>query len=152
MSNRKLQLDQLDTRLKNFAALKNNMVPSTGWIKAIRSAIGMSLSQMGKRLNITKQSVQEIETRERDGNITIKTLREAARVLDMQLVYGFVPIDGSLEAMIDKKAKELAKKIVMRTSNSMVIEDQGNNENRLHKAIDERAEELKRKSFKILWD
>ncbi len=152
MSNKKLQLQQLDARLIEFAALKDNRVPSTGWIKAIRSAIGMSLSQMGKRLNITKQSAQEIETRERDGNITINTLRETARVLDMQLVYGFVPVDGSLEAMIDKKAKELAKKIVMRTSNSMVIEDQGNNENRLNKAIDERAEELKRKSLKILWD
>lgn len=152
MPNKKLQLQQLDARLKEFAALKDNRVPSTGWIKALRSAIGMSLLQLGNRLHITKQSVQEIETRERDGNITINALREAARVLDMQLVYGFVPIDGSLEAMIDKKAKELAKKIVMRTSNSMVLEDQGNSEDRLQKAIDERAGELKREMPKILWD
>ena len=152
MSNKKLQLDQLNTRLKGISSLKDNPIPPTGWIKAIRSAIGMSLLQLGNRLQITKQSVQEIETREKEGNITIKALREAAQALDMQLVYGFVPKDGSLEAMIDRKAKDLAKKIVLRTSNSMILEDQGNSEDRLQKAIDERAYELKREMPKILWD
>ena len=152
MSNKKLQLDQLNTRLKGISSLKDNPIPPTGWIKAIRSAIGMSLLQLGNRLQITKQSVQEIETREKEGNITIKALREAAQALDMQLVYGFVPKDGSLEAMIDRKAKDLAIKIVLRTSNSMILEDQGNSEDRLQKAIDERADELKREMPKILWD
>lgn len=152
MSNKKLQLEQLSTRLKGVSALKDNPVPLTGWIKAIRSAIGMSLLQLGNRLHITKQSVQEIETREKEGNITLKTLGEVARALDMQLVYSFVPNDGSLESMIDRKAKDLAKKIVLRTSNSMILEDQGNSEDRLQKAIDERADELKREMPKILWD
>ena len=35
--------------------------------------------------------------------------------MDMQLVYGFVPNDGTLDALIDRKAKELARQIVMRT-------------------------------------
>jgi predicted DNA-binding mobile mystery protein A len=81
--------------------------PPTGWIKAVRTALGMSLQQLSNRLSITKQSAQEIEQREKEGSIKIKTLRETANALDMQLVYGFVPKDGTLENLIDRKVKEL---------------------------------------------
>lgn len=94
-------------------------MPPTGWIKAIRTAIGMSMKQLGNKLNVTKQAVMDMERREKDGSITIKSLREIARVMDMQLVYGFVPNDGSLEALIEKRATELATQIVMRTARSL---------------------------------
>ena len=152
MSKKRLQTGQLDARLKAIAALQNIAAMEQGWIKSIRLAIGMSLLQLGNRLNITKQSVLEIETREAEGNITLKTLRDVAKAMDMQLVYGFVPNDGSLEALIDRKAKEAATKIVMRTSNSMKLEDQENSEQRIEKAIAERADELKRELSKVLWD
>ena len=70
----------------------------------------------------------------------------------MQLVYGFVPNDGSLDALIEKRATELATKIVMRTSNTMKLEDQGNSNERLKKAIIERTTEIKNKMPQILWD
>ena len=72
--------------------------------------------------------------------------------MDMQLVYGFVPNDGSLDALIDRKAKELAKQIVMRTSNSMKLEDQQNSAERLEQAIQERTIAIKNEMPKILWD
>ena len=152
MSKKRLQTGQLDARLKAIATLQNIAAMEQGWIKSIRLTIGMSLLQLGNRLNITKQSVLEIETREAEGNITLKTLRDVAKAMDMQLVYGFVPNDGSLEALIDRKAKEAATKIVMRTSNSMKLEDQENSEQRIQKAIAERADELKREISKVLWD
>lgn len=135
-----------------FAPLQKVAPPPTGWIKAIRNAIGMSMLQMSKRLSITKQSVQDIERREKDGSISIKALRKAARALDMQLVYGFVPNDGSLEELIERKAKELAKQIVQRTSNSMKLEDQENSQQRITKAIEERATIIKNEMPKTLWD
>ena len=152
MSKKRLLTGQLDARLKAIATLQNIAAMEQGWIKSIRLAIGMSLLQLGNRLNITKQSVLEIENREAEGNITLKTLRDVAKAMDMQLVYGFVPNDGSLEALIDRKAKEAATKIVMRTSNSMKLEDQENSEQRIQKAIAERADELKREISKVLWD
>lgn len=79
-------------------------------------------------------------------------MKEIGRVLDMQLVYGFVPNDGSLDALIEKRATELATKIVMRTSNTMKLEDQGNSNERIKKAIIERTAEIKNKMPKILWD
>lgn len=152
MNNKSLVNQQLNVKMQSFAPLTQIPVPPTGWIKAIRTALGMSLHQLGKRLQITKQSAQEIEQREKEGSITIKSLREVARALDMQLVYGFVPIDDSLDALIERKANELARKIVMRTSNTMHLEDQGNSSQRLDESIRERTEFIKRELPKMLWD
>jgi predicted DNA-binding mobile mystery protein A len=148
----KLQIEQLDAKMQAFVSLKKIPGPRTGWINTIRTSLGMSMAQLGAKMNIAKQNVQKIEQREPEGKITIKTLRDAAKAMDMKFVYAFVPVDDSLEALIDRKVKEVATKIVMRTSNNMKLEDQENSKKRLQKAIAERADELKRELPKILWD
>ncbi len=152
MGKKSLQIQQLNSKMLAFTSLQKVATPPTGWIKAIRNAIGMSMQQLGKRLSITKQSVQDIERREKDGSITIKALRETAKALDMHLVYGFVPMDGSLEELIDRKAKELATQIVLRTNNTMKLEDQENTKQRIGKAIQERTIAIKNEMPKTLWD
>jgi predicted DNA-binding mobile mystery protein A len=152
MGKKSLQLQQLNNKMSGFATLKQAAIPPTGWIKAIRTAIGMSMQQLGNKLNVSKQGVMDMEKREKDGSITIKALREIARALDMQLVYGFVPNDGSLDALIEKRATELATHIVMRTANTMELEDQGNSKKRIEAAIKERAVVIQNEMPKILWD
>lgn len=152
MNKQRLQIDQLERKIDAFKEAKNIVPPPTGWIKAVRVSLGMSLQQLAYKLSITKQSVREIEQREKSGSITLKSLNEAARALDMQLVYALVPIDGSLDALIERKARALAVKIVSRTSNTMKLEDQENSKERLNKAIDERTALIKNELPKILWD
>lgn len=152
MENKSLQIQQLNSKMQVVAAIKKIAPPPTGWIKAVRTALGMSLQQLGAKLLITKQSIQDIERREKEGSVTIKTLRELANALDMELVYGLVPKDGSLDALINRKAKELATQIVLRTSNTMKLEDQENSQKRIQKAIEERAASIKNEMPKILWD
>jgi len=147
-----LQIQQLNSKMLGFTSLQKVAAPPTGWINAIRTALGISLLQLGNKLSITKQSIQDMERREKDGSITLKVLREAATALDMQLVYGFVPEDGSLEQLINRKAKALARKIVLRTSNSMKLEDQENSQLRIEKAIEERTVAIKNEMPKALWD
>ena len=93
--------------------------------------MGMCMQQLGNKLNVSKQGILDIEKREKNGSITIKSLKEIARALDMQLVNGFVPNDGSLDASIDRKAKELAAQIVLRAANTMELEEQGNSKKRI---------------------
>lgn len=135
-----------------FASLKQVAIPPTGWIKAIRNALGMTMQQLGRRLQVSKQGVMDMERREKEGSISLKSLREIARAMDMQLVYGFVPNDGSLDALIEKRAKELATQIVLRTANTMKLEDQANSNERLEEAIEERAAALRNEMPKLLWD
>ncbi|MGQ3015333.1 MAG: mobile mystery protein A [Flavobacteriales bacterium] len=152
MSRKNLQIQQLNSKMVSFASVQPSAVPASGWVRSIRSALGMSMQQLGRKLSISKQSVQDIEKREQEGSITLRSLRETARALDMQLVYGFVPNGGSLDALIEQKARELATEIVLRSSHTMMLEGQENSEQRIRKAIEERTILLKNEMPKILWD
>jgi predicted DNA-binding mobile mystery protein A len=145
-------INQLDSKFSQFSPLTSITPPGSGWIKAIRMALNMSLRQLGKKLNTNIASTSELEKREAEGSITIKKLKEVALALDMKFFYGFVPNSGSLKAIIEKKAKELAEEIVLRTSQNMKLEEQQNSEERLKKAIEERTEEIKNELPKLLWD
>ncbi len=151
-SKQQLIIEQTDKKLAQFRHLDSIIVPQRGWIHTIRIALRMSLRQLGNRLKISPQSVKEIEERESSGSITIKGLKEVGAALDMKLIYGFIPIDQSIEDMIEKRANEVAQDIVLRTSNTMKLEDQENSSVRIQKAIANRAEEIKRKMPKYLWD
>ena len=152
MRKNKLQFQQLNEKMLQLAGMKHVIIPPIGWIKAIRNGIGMSMEQLGKKLSITKQGVMDIEKREKEGAITIKSMQEIAKAIDMQFVYGFVPDAGSLDQMIEMRSLEMATKIVQRTSNTMKLEDQENSKERIEKAIKERAAEIINKTPKILWD
>lgn len=152
MPYKKLQIKHLSSKMTAFKKLQDVPVPPSGWVKAIRTSLGMSLQQLGNRLAISKQSVMDIEKREKEGSITLRALRETANAMDMQLVYGLIPKDGSLDNLIDRKASELARKVVMRTSTTMRLEDQENSKKRIEEAIKERTQEIKNKIPKTLWD
>jgi len=147
-----LILQQTDKKLEAFKSLKATVVPTKGWVNTFRTALKMSLRQLGNRLNIAPQSTKEIEVREVNGTITLNSLRDVANAMDMQLIYGFVSKHESLEQMIEKRANELANEIVMRTNNTMRLEDQQNSIERIEKAIVQKANEIKNEMPKYLWD
>ncbi len=149
---KKIQIDQLHQKMLAFSNVRRVKVSDKGWVHTIRTTLGMSLEQLGKKLSLTRASVSAIEKREADGSITLNSLRDAALALDMELVYGFVPIDGTLHKHIERKAERLASKIVHRTSHSMKLEKQENSHARIVKAIQERKEEIIREMPKALWD
>lgn len=152
MDKQQLIISQLEKRVSAFSEAVAIPTPPSGWVKAVRNALGMTLEQLGKKLSVSKQAALEIEKREKEGRITINSLRETAHAMDMKLVYGFVPKDGSFEKLIDKKATALAKEIVLRTSQSMKLEDQENSDERIAKAIEEKTLKLKQQLPKALWD
>lgn len=154
MKNTKQQLilEQVDKKLQSFKSIKDTNVPSKGWLCTVRTALKMSLRQLSAKISIAPQSLKDMESREVLGTITLNTLRDVANAMDMQLVYGFVSKHESLEQMIEKRAKELATEIVMRTNNTMTLEDQQNSKERIEKAIAQKTNEIKSEMPKYLWD
>ena len=149
---KKLLIEQLDRKLKPFAGTEKVIVPDQGWINSIRVTLNMTLEQLGNKLNITRQGAKKIEGSESLGTVSLKSMKEIGAVLNMQFVYGFVPKDGSIENLVNHKAEELAKKIVLRTSQNMKLENQGNTDDQIKRAIGDLADELKREMNKSLWD
>jgi predicted DNA-binding mobile mystery protein A len=152
IQNKTLIINQLDKKLELLRSFQKTSVPSKGWVHLIRKTLNMSLRQLGTRLQMTPQGMKDIERREMEGTITLKALKEVGNVLDMQLVYGFIPKSDSLEKMIERKASDMANKIVKRTSTTMKLEDQENSEERIKLAIIEMTEDLKKEIPKSLWD
>ena len=150
--NKKLLIEQLDKKLEKFSVLKEADMPPRGWINAVRTAMNMSLVQLAKRLKKTSVSVKEIEEREQNKTITLNKLMEVAEKLDLQFVYALLPKESSIEKIIEKRALQVAREIVMRTSHSMKLEEQENREERLQRAIKDRAEQIKQEMPKYLWD
>jgi predicted DNA-binding mobile mystery protein A len=148
----KLLIVQTDRKMAYYKSAASLPLPSKGWINAVRAALRMSLKQLGNKLHFSAQHIKQLENREVQGSITIKSLREVAHALDMQLVYGFVPKHESLEHMIEERAKVLAEQIVMRTNQTMILEDQQNTDERIQQAIADKTAELKDEIPKFLWD
>lgn len=148
----RLILDQLERKLKPFKSLDKISIPEKGWIYTIRKSLNMTLEQLGKRIEMTRQGVKRIEEREAEGSITLKSLKEIGEALDMKLVYGFSSKYDSIDEMVDIKANNLAAKIVLRTHQNMQLENQGNSDEQIKKAITELADEIKREMRRSLWD
>lgn len=148
----KLQLEQLDKKIRVFNRLGSVEQPGEGWIRSVRVALGLSLEQLSKILGIKPQSLIKIEQREMEGAVNLKTLNQIAEVLGLKFVYGFSAPKSSLDKIIKKQAYKVAREIVERTNKSMKLEDQGNSKTRIDKAVKSRAEEIIANREKCLWD
>ncbi|MFQ6611325.1 MAG: mobile mystery protein A [Fidelibacterota bacterium] len=152
MKERDLMRNQLDRKIIKFKNLKDLVIPPTGWVYPIRKALNISLRQLGTRMGITAQSVKEIETREKNASISIGVLRQVGKALNMKFVYGFIPQDDTLEKMLEKQAREVARKIVQRTSVTMDLEAQRTSNANIQSAIEEKTKELLSNIPRYLWD
>jgi len=153
MRNKKtLLIDQLDQKLEPFKNAAIVLVPNKGWINTIRTTLNMTMAQLGTKLNITRQGVKKVEESEAKGTISLNSLKEVGEALELKLVYGFVPKNGTINNLIDVKAANLAKKIVERTHQNMKLEDQGISDEKINKSILDLTYEIKREMRKSLWD
>lgn len=151
-SKQKLMIEQLDKKLQVYASLLNVSIPEKGWLHVVRKAYKMSLRQLGERLGVSPPAVEGFEKREKDGSITLKSLEDAGRALDMKFVYGFVPMHGSIEKTIEKKARALALEIVKGTSSTMTLENQEVSNERLKKAVEDKTAQIMYEMPRHLWD
>ena len=149
---RKLLIEQLDRKIQPFLGSEMVIIPENGWINTIRTTINMTLEQLGKKLNMTKQGVKRIEESEAAGTITIKSLKEVGNALEMKFVYGFVPTDESIDSLLDRKSRILAEKIILRTNHNMMLEDQEIEKGNLKNAIEDLSKEIKFELKKAIWD
>ncbi len=149
---RKLLIEQLDQKLQSFSESRKVLVPERGWINTIRTTLNMTMAQLGAKLNITRQGVKKIEESEANGAITLNSLKDVAKAMDLKLVYALVPKNGTFDELIQTRAEKLAQKIVLRTNQNMKLEDQGIGDEKIAKTIKDLADEIKREMRKSLWD
>ena len=95
---------------KHFAGLVDQVGPrpSEGWIRLLRSAIGMSPAQLALRMGITPRRVRQLEQAEIQGRIVLSTLDRAAEAMHCRLFYVLVP-ELPLNEIVRRQARLVAE-------------------------------------------
>ena len=150
-NNKKLMREQLQGSLSRYQSLRDGAAPPKGWIRAIRTALGMSGRQLGERMGVTKQRASDIERQELEGSVTIRTMRRCAEALDCVFVYGFVP-KTSLEDTVRSKAQQVAERRLAEASHTMALEDQALSREENRRILTEMVDDLVDTMPSGLWD
>lgn len=146
-----LVLDQVEEALRPLRRLTHTQLPSGGWIRTIREALGMTRVQLAKRLNVKPQTLADLEAYEATGKITLESLNKLAKALDCRVVYAVIPSKPLGEARRDR-ARALARRRLERASHSMKMEAQGVGAREEKRQLKRIVEELLNGNPKKLWD
>lgn len=118
-----LQRKQLDARLRPRTVARLIEPPKEGWIRTIRTALGMTAAQLGRRLGTSPQAVLDLERSEAADKISLASLRKAALAMGCDLVVAMVP-KTSLESTVQRQAQQKAAQETNRTVHTMRLEAQ----------------------------
>ena len=118
----KLKGRQLDDAAGRFP--QGSGSPRSGWVRAMRQALGMSQAQLAARVGISRATVQKLELAERSRRITLDSLDRLASALGCQVAIALVPQGGSLEALREQAANTKAEALLRSAVHSMNLEDQ----------------------------
>ena len=147
----KLRLRQVSRKLESLRKLTRFQVPDRGWIFEIRGAIGMSASQLAKRLGVSQPAVAQYERNEAKGTITLGTLRNAAAALECELVYALVP-KAELEVICERQAHRIAEHAVGAAAHSMDLERQQVSAEEIEEQVKDLAKQILDEKPRSLWN
>lgn len=145
-----LRLRQVDALLDRWRDAALPPRPPSGWVRAIRDALGMSSAALARRLAVTDSAVRKLEEAEASDAITLGTLRRAAAALDCELQYALIP-KQKLADKLQARAWQVAEERVTAVSHSMALEDQAVDARLTQAQIAQLAAELLSKRSRGLW-
>lgn len=133
---------------KKFDALKKVIIdrPPQGWLKTIREFLGMTTTQLAKKINVTQPRVINLEKNEK--NTKISTMERIADALNCDFVYVFVPREN-IDDIIYNQAKKKALKILNKVNTNMSLENQLTDTDELTEDI---IKELLDDNISRIWD
>jgi predicted DNA-binding mobile mystery protein A len=128
----------LDAQLEPLRSVGSLPRPVRGWIRALRDALGMSSSELARRMGVSQQAVPEMERSEINDTIKLATLRRVADALESDLVYAIVP-RATLDTTVEAQARRRALEHLGAIAHHSRLEDQAVNDDDTDAQLDELA-------------
>jgi predicted DNA-binding mobile mystery protein A len=141
----------LDKRLGKLRQDIDAARPPSGWIKAVRKALGMTTTQFACRLGTSQSRISRLEKSEAEDAVTLATLRRAADALGCTLIYALVP-NKPLEEMARDRAAKVADGQLASVNQSMALEEQALPSDTLGLERQRLIDDLQNGNPKRLWD
>jgi predicted DNA-binding mobile mystery protein A len=148
MDFKRLQLEQLSETLKG---VRVPYPPRTGWIRAIRTTLGMTTRQLAERLGVGQSTAVALEKSEANERITLHSLRRAAEALDCELHYVLVP-RRPLTDVVEQRAGDVAKQAVGNVMHTMSLEEQSPSSQRARRMAAKEIENALAGRWSRLWE
>ena len=146
MDTRVLQIRALDKKIFDLKSAKNIVPQSSGWIKTVREAIGMTVSQLAARLGVTQPRITKMESNE--DNLKLSTMKKAAEAMNCEFVYYFKP-KTTFQNLVDEQAQKKAAEVLKTVNVNMALENQEIAED---EAVKDFASDLINTKIKQIWD
>ena len=146
MDARVLQIRALDKKTSDLKSAKNIVLQSSGWIKTVREAIGMTVSQLAARLGVTQPRITKMESNE--DNLKLSTMKKAAEAMNCEFVYYFKP-RTTFQNLVDEQAQKKAVEVLKTVNVNMALENQEIAED---EAVKDFASDLINTKIKQIWD
>lgn len=117
---------QICRKINDLAKLPAHSLetPAGGWIACTRKALGMSGTQLGKRLSLSRARISQAENAELEGRITLRSMQDMAEAMGCRFVYAVVPPTGDITDVVADQARKQASQIVKRAATHMALEKQ----------------------------
>jgi predicted DNA-binding mobile mystery protein A len=125
--------------------------PRSGWIRAIRDALGISSRQLAKRMGVVQSRVAALEKAETNGSTTLKSMRDAAEALDCTFVYALVP-NKPLDDILRQRARQKAISQSAHISHGMLLENQALTDAQMREEIDRLTGQILAEPLRNLWE
>jgi predicted DNA-binding mobile mystery protein A len=149
---RRIQRREIDALVESYPLLRVHLQPSSGgWLKTVRTALGMSARQLGQRVGVSQASVAEAERAEAEGRITLNALRKMAEGVGCDVVYALVP-RTPLDMMVHNQANKTARRLVGEVAQGMALEDQATSRESQEAQVDAVRERLVAQGSSRIWD
>jgi predicted DNA-binding mobile mystery protein A len=94
----------LASNARAFPRINPNAVPRTGWVREIRTALGLSQSQLAARAGVSRATVQQMEKAEGRRRITLASLDRLAHAMGCQVAFAIMPKGGTLDDLRRRQA------------------------------------------------
>ena len=101
---RKLVRRRLDEEMKPFRTAGREPNPTDGLLRAVRQAVGIPLAEVSVKMGVVLSTVTDLERRELERTITLRSLGRMAEAMGCKVVYGVVPMKGrTLEYLAEER-------------------------------------------------
>jgi transcriptional regulator with XRE-family HTH domain len=144
---KRLRLKQVSESIKSHELFPAQEIGRK--IADVRQALGMSQSQLAKKIGISQQALNKLENR--GALSSIETIEKALRPLDIALNFSLNSKESLLHK-VDKRALEKAGKLVDRTEAGMAMELQQPHKAGRRDRIKKLAEKFSSMPGRSLWD
>jgi len=142
--------EQYRRLVNNAGAYADQQTPPEGWVRTVRKALGMSGSQLARRMGVTRARIAQAEHAELSGGATLRSMQAASEAMGCRFIYAIVP-NKRIEDVITAHARKKAMALVGMASTHMALEDQALSKDRIAQQVERLTQEMAREMPTDFW-